>query len=390
MTPWYSQLLFEGIYIGDKEGDDYSRAACMDIMAHEATHAVMYHDVHSIWEGNITDFINEAYADIFACLMTDDWKLGEDLRDDKTDLDCLRNIEEPYNPKTPFFKVGLDKTQWDKRVDANRSEELWYLKEKDKNLAKYLASAFISHAAYLMGKNGLSSEEIRKLWYGTIYKGAYGLSPRYSDVRKNILMSAKTLNFSADQISAIERAFDAVGITDSSSNLTGKVTELSGVKVAVYKSTASSVIPVTTSANSTEGVNNTRSGSLMSKMLQKVKTFLTEYFSMKLGKGTYTVTFSKAGYKPYTAEVSIGSENVELNVALSTGAAVSSDVPIDEAHFPDENFRKYVKRFDIDSDDVLSEAEIAEVTYITVAWVAHFITSRHRVFYLSARIKLSL
>ena len=41
-------------------------------------------------------------------------------------------------------------------------------------------------------------------------------------------------------------------------------------------------------------------------------------------------------------------------------------VPIDEEHFPDEVFREYVKTFDSDSDNVLSEKEIQKVIDIQV------------------------
>ena len=45
----------------------------------------------------------------------------------------------------------------------------------------------------------------------------------------------------------------------------------------------------------------------------------------------------------------------------------ASGVPIDNLHFPDKKFRNYVKQsFDTNSDDALSDAEIANVTSIVV------------------------
>lgn len=41
---------------------------------------------------------------------------------------------------------------------------------------------------------------------------------------------------------------------------------------------------------------------------------------------------------------------------------VTGDVAIDEEHFPDSNFRKFVKKYDRDKDDKLSQIELAEVT----------------------------
>ena len=44
-----------------------------------------------------------------------------------------------------------------------------------------------------------------------------------------------------------------------------------------------------------------------------------------------------------------------------------SDIPIDEAHFPNENFRDYVaKNLDPDGDGVLTEAERAAVTELEI------------------------
>ena len=46
--------------------------------------------------------------------------------------------------------------------------------------------------------------------------------------------------------------------------------------------------------------------------------------------------------------------------------AGEGDVSIDAAHFPDANFRDYVKKFDTDKDDMLSAAERESVTEIRV------------------------
>lgn len=50
--------------------------------------------------------------------------------------------------------------------------------------------------------------------------------------------------------------------------------------------------------------------------------------------------------------------------------AMSVYVAIDAAHFPDNMFRAYISgiRFDRDSDGVLSDAEIASITEISVRY----------------------
>lgn len=232
--------------------------------------------------------------------------------------------------------------------------------------------------------NGLSLDELRNLWYKSISKGVYNDGSKYSDVRSNILKSANELKFSAEKISVIEEAFDRVGIGGYKANLTGKITDaatgapLSGVTVSVYANTA----PVVTAS---PGADVNKAG-FLSRLLCMMRTFATNACRASLSKGTYTVTFSKAGYSPYTVEVSIdGANGVELDVAMS--AAGGGDVVIDEAHFPDEFFRESVRRFDTDGDGVLSAAEIAAVTEIYAT--EYRITSLQGIEYFTALQSLS-
>ncbi len=232
--------------------------------------------------------------------------------------------------------------------------------------------------------NGLSLDELRNLWYKSISKGVYNDGSKYSDVRSNILKSANELKFSAEKISVIEEAFDRVGIGGYKANLTGKITDaatgapLSGVTVSVYANTA----PVVTAS---PGADVNKAG-FLSRLLCMMRTFATNAYRASLSKGTYTVTFSKAGYSPYTVEVSIdGANGVELDVAMS--AAGGGDVVIDEAHFPDEFFRESVRRFDTDGDGVLSAAEIAAVTEIYAT--EYRITSLQGIEYFTALQSLS-
>ncbi len=42
-------------------------------------------------------------------------------------------------------------------------------------------------------------------------------------------------------------------------------------------------------------------------------------------------------------------------------------MPIDAEHFPDENFRRIVVRYDTDSDGLLSRSELKQVTELDVS-----------------------
>ncbi len=56
---------------------------------------------------------------------------------------------------------------------------------------------------------------------------------------------------------------------------------------------------------------------------------------------------------------------MSLLVGLMPATVSASDVSINEAYFPDNNFRTYVFDFDQDNDGSLSETELAAVTVIT-------------------------
>ena len=75
------------------------------------------------------------------------------------------------------------------------------------------------------------------------------------------------------------------------------------------------------------------------------------------GQGTYTMVFSKTGYKGTTISVTVKNGLTVAPVAYLEEE--DEEVPIDEEHFPDANFRSYVKdKFDKNNDDVLNASEI--------------------------------
>lgn len=61
------------------------------------------------------------------------------------------------------------------------------------------------------------------------------------------------------------------------------------------------------------------------------------------------------------AETPVGEET-----AVASSEATSAEVAINEENFPDENFRSYVTRYDLNGDGMFSESEIAAVTEIDV------------------------
>lgn len=78
----YANAFWNGTYIvfGDGDGSTFSNlAASLDITAHEIQHGVTQFTAGLIYE-NQSGALNEAYSDIFACMVDrDDWTVGEDV-----------------------------------------------------------------------------------------------------------------------------------------------------------------------------------------------------------------------------------------------------------------------------------------------------------------------
>ncbi|MBQ7193647.1 MAG: leucine-rich repeat domain-containing protein, partial [Synergistaceae bacterium] len=379
---WSDSLKSISVY--NKVNRKYSAGADIGWLTHETQHGVMYYTVGSSLYMN--GAIHEGYADIFACVKNKHWKFGDVLYKDSklqdgTEINCLRNVADPFNINSL--------TGWALSNGQQKTTEIHV-----SGLLVVANAAYLMHEDNPAAQNGLTWDELGKVWYNSMFKGLWssmwdsdthssegGLFSHvtYDDVRRCVVNAAKELvangELEQSKIAAIEQAFNTIGnnisntytVSTTSANLSGKVTNkatgaaLSGVKVTVYKAATSSTASATLRA---AGNSRSLQGSLVSRLIQAVKTFLTEYFSINLKQGTYSVTFSKEGYHPYTAEVSIGNADVELNVALSADVVVGVDVPIDEAHFPDPTFRGYVMLFDTNSDGILSHQEIEGVTYI--------------------------
>ncbi|MGI6077367.1 MAG: hypothetical protein ACOYCB_04285 [Fastidiosipilaceae bacterium] len=72
-----------------------------------------------------------------------------------------------------------------------------------------------------------------------------------------------------------------------------------------------------------------------------------------------------ATVKKSTGESEASVEDRAAHEPLATTAQTDSGIPIDETHFPDLNFREYLKnKYDSNADAVLSEREIADVLII--------------------------
>lgn len=198
---WISSM--KTIRFLQKNEYSYTTGAALDVVAHEFAHAVFdYHAGETEYAG-ISGAIDEAYADIFAIFMEPNWTIGEILNPDNV----IRHIENPLFSNNPSYVNG------NYYVDPSQPPT-----EENDYSGVHKNSTVISHAMYLMNKNGMSLNRLNKLWYASMGEG-YKNEAEWLDVRRNVLLAARKLSYSSDDTSIIKSAFDSVGITDGNDYL---------------------------------------------------------------------------------------------------------------------------------------------------------------------------
>lgn len=208
----------------------------LDTVAHEYTHITEYLISGMIYRGE-SGAIMEGYSDIFG-------ELVEDYSDGIMDGNCDwihggRHINAPYKSTTSIcyytwtgktcpvqqkygnhIDNGTNKVSSSNcniipgqpshvtstRIDATSSYD---------HGGVHWNSTIVSHAGYLMtkplfGGKALTTNELAILWYNTLFTLPKNCS--FDALRQNMLMVAKSLNYSEDKIKCITDAFDYAGI----------------------------------------------------------------------------------------------------------------------------------------------------------------------------------
>jgi Zn-dependent metalloprotease len=96
MNNAYWDLATKRIYLGDGDGELFAPlGGALDVMVHEATHAIVDSEVHLRYEGQ-QGGINESWADVLASVADPkDWRIGEDVFTPGTPGDAIRDLEHP-------------------------------------------------------------------------------------------------------------------------------------------------------------------------------------------------------------------------------------------------------------------------------------------------------
>lgn len=188
---------FQIFAIGTIKEFNYPLSGNLDIIAHEYTHGVFGSEVGNLLYTTLElDTINEAYADIFGCLIEGNWELGENVLGENTMFRDPTFVSDAkiYNEDKVPFPTEYKGENW------NTSD-------------CHINSVVLSHVAYRMSQSGFSTQDIAKIWYNSL---SYGLKSNstFIDVRYNVERSAKELGYTEEQIELIGSLFDEVKIKE--------------------------------------------------------------------------------------------------------------------------------------------------------------------------------
>lgn len=175
----FPQPLF---FFNHTDGHTKHMGACLDIVAHEYTHAVCHYIVGSIDKKTPEVFsITESYADVFACLIDGDWAMAEGSYVNGTDMRNIKDCTYKYR------------------------DENWSDTNNHKN------GMILSKTAYLMSQKGIDNIDVAKIWYHSMFYGYHNEST-FKDVQNNLIRAATALDYSAKTIEIINESFQEIGL----------------------------------------------------------------------------------------------------------------------------------------------------------------------------------
>lgn len=195
----------EAIYLGDGDALTLSPLCDLDIIAHEFTHGVSYHEVGFIYE-NDSGAIDESFSDLFSCLIGSDWLVGEDIWLPPT-AQAMRDIADPSKSGDPL---------------AGHMNQIYT--GPDQDIVVHYNSGILSHAGYMIAVGGtynsvnvcegLGRDMLARLLYNA-YNHLLSTST-FTDMRQAMLDSLDDL-FATSPLynrwqAAINNAYAAVGI----------------------------------------------------------------------------------------------------------------------------------------------------------------------------------
>ncbi|MCP4353683.1 MAG: hypothetical protein GY795_50190 [Desulfobacterales bacterium] len=210
----YANAFWNGKIVGFGDGDNQtfsSLAASLDITAHEIQHGITQFTAGLVYE-NQSGALNEAFSDIFACMVDrDDWTVGEGVT--LKGRGYLRNLA---NPELGFPAFG-------KPLPSKMSEYRNLPNTEDGDYGGvHINMSIPSRAAYLMAE-GLTAEgtgtsigrdKTERIFYRALITYLQP-SSQFLDARRATIQAAEDL-YPSDQTvaGAVQSAWDIVEVID--------------------------------------------------------------------------------------------------------------------------------------------------------------------------------
>lgn len=193
-----------GMYYGDGQSAFTPLAKSLDVAAHEMAHGVTEKTVNLEYKFQ-SGALNESYSDVYGVLVdNDDWRLGEDVVVPAYfPSGALRDMADPHNGGS-----GSDDNGW----QPSHMNEFQNLSIDVDNGGVHVNSGIPNKAAYLIG-NALGRNKLGAIYYRVQQFRFLNSQSNFCDMRIAAIASASDLYGNpSPEVSAVESAFDAVGI----------------------------------------------------------------------------------------------------------------------------------------------------------------------------------
>ena len=317
-----SKVTVLGFGIGEDNGITLS--AYLDTVAHEYMHGVETFHSNMTYSGE-SGAIMEALSDIFGEIVESWNKENNGLVQASPDWihNIGRNLNNPEKSGNPWAYKGKN----------------WYSGSQD-NGGVHINSTVISHAAYLMSKDGgglLSMDELAKLWYRAMLMMPSDCD--FAECRTLVELAAVSMGLSDAQIACVKEAFDTVGINNSETvdyELSSTATlSVYGADTNLYSDYTMQIAGTQTIWNqdadpTTDDIYNYyiyfRQNTTTEKYYETRHIITAEPVSLDLKYGVYTITLidDEGGGTPVSFRIKVGRQNGKDNLDIYTNFVVGN------------------------------------------------------------------
>lgn len=187
MNNAYWDNLTKRIYLGDGDGESFAPlGGGMDVLVHEATHAIVDSEVNLPYEG-VQGGINESFADVLASLADQrDWRIGEDVFTPGVPGDAIRDLENPRFGHVDQLPKGAE------------------IELHDYSGIPSLAAVRVA--------DKLGRDEMGRIWYSALVDHLDSRAGYAGAARATLDATAKLHGATSGQVAAVLDAWKSVGV----------------------------------------------------------------------------------------------------------------------------------------------------------------------------------